>query len=48
MRLDHDLFPVNVIDFENKKVLVHSSQAKKATGKNVLISDRLEEQVVSL
>jgi hypothetical protein len=41
MRLDSDPFPasVNMINFEEKKVLVRTSQADSTRGKNVVVSD---------
>jgi hypothetical protein len=40
MKLDTDPFPMNVnmINFEEKRVLVQMSQAKSTRGKNVIVS----------
>jgi hypothetical protein len=39
MKLDVDPFPVDMIDFVEKKVLVRQDQAGTTRGKNVLVSD---------
>jgi hypothetical protein len=39
MKLDVDPFPVDMIDFAEKKVLVRQDQAGTTRGKNVLVSD---------
>jgi hypothetical protein len=41
MKLDTDPFPVNVnmINFEEKRVMVQMSRAKSTRGKNVIVSD---------
>jgi hypothetical protein len=41
MKLDTDPFPMNVnmINFEEKKILVRTSQAESTRGKNVIVSD---------
>lgn len=39
MQLDSNPFPVNVIDFENSKVLVRPSQAESTKNKAVIVSD---------
>jgi hypothetical protein len=41
MKLDTNPFPtnVNMINFEEKRVLVHTSQADTTRGKNVIVSD---------
>jgi predicted double-glycine peptidase len=41
MRLDTDPFPanVNMINFEEKRILVHTTQADTMKGKNVIVSD---------
>jgi hypothetical protein len=33
MKLDTDPFPINAIDFENKKILIRSDQAESTKGK---------------
>jgi len=37
MKLDSDPFPINMIDFENKKVLIRSDQAESLKGKMLLL-----------
>jgi hypothetical protein len=39
MKLDNDPFPVNMMNFEGKKVLVRLSQAESTKGKSVIIGD---------
>jgi hypothetical protein len=39
MQVDTEPFPMNMIDFEGKKVLIRSSTADKGKGKEVIISD---------
>jgi hypothetical protein len=39
MQVDTEPFPMNVIDFEGKKVLIRSSTADKEKGKEVIIGD---------
>jgi hypothetical protein len=41
MKLDVDPFPanINMINFEEKRVLVQTSQASSTQGKNVIVSD---------
>jgi hypothetical protein len=39
MQVDTDTFPMNVIDFEGKKVLIRPSMADKGKGKKVIIGD---------
>jgi hypothetical protein len=48
MRLDTDLFLVNVslINFEEKKVLLRTSQADMTHGKNVIVSDEPRRRMV--
>jgi hypothetical protein len=46
MKLDKDLFPINVIDFEGKRVLVQTDQAETTKGKNVVISDDLKLKMI--
>jgi hypothetical protein len=41
MKMDTDPFPVDVINFEEKKILVRSDQAVSTRGKNVVVSDQL-------
>jgi hypothetical protein len=46
MKLDVDPFPVNTMDFEQKKILVHSDQAETTKGKNVVVSDELRNRMI--
>jgi hypothetical protein len=46
MKLDKDPFPINVIDFESKRVLVRTDQAETTKGKNVVISDDLKLKMI--
>jgi hypothetical protein len=39
MQVDTEPFPMNVIDFEGKKVLIRPSRADKEKGKEVIIGD---------
>jgi hypothetical protein len=39
MQVDTELFPINVIDFDGKKVLIRPSAADKGKGKEVIIGD---------
>jgi hypothetical protein len=39
LKPDHDHFLINIIDFENKKVLVRAHQRESTKGKNVIVSD---------
>jgi hypothetical protein len=41
MKMYTDPFPVDVINFEEKKILVRSDQAESTRGKNVVVSDQL-------
>jgi hypothetical protein len=43
MKMDTDPFPVDVINFEEKKILVRSDQAVSTRGKNVVVSDQLRK-----
>ena len=46
MRLDSDPFPVNMINFEEKRILVRTTQAETSRGKNVLVSDELKKRML--
>jgi hypothetical protein len=48
MRLDNDPFPanVNMINFEEKKILVHTSHADSTWGKNVIVSDEPRARIL--
>jgi hypothetical protein len=42
MQVDTEPFPVNVIDFEGKRVLIQPSTADKGKGKEIVIGDARE------
>jgi hypothetical protein len=42
MQVDTEPFPVNVIDFEGKRVLIRPSTADKGKGKEIIIGDARE------
>jgi hypothetical protein len=42
MQVDTEPFPVNVIDFEGKKVLIRPNTADKGKGKEIVINDTRE------
>jgi hypothetical protein len=46
MKLDSDSFPIDVIDFENKKVLVRSDQTESTQGKNVVVDHSAAPRMV--
>jgi hypothetical protein len=46
MPLDVDSFPVYMINFEGKRVLVRTDQAKTTEGKNVVVSNLLRARMV--
>jgi hypothetical protein len=46
MKLDVNPFPVDAIDFEEKKVLVQTDQAATTVGKNVVVSDDLRVRML--
>nr|ABA97060.1 retrotransposon protein, putative, unclassified [Oryza sativa Japonica Group] len=46
MKLDHDLFPVNTINFNNKKVLIRPEQAESTKGKEVVIGEPRPKMMV--
>jgi hypothetical protein len=46
MMLDTDLFPVDVVELMNKKVLVRMDQAETTKGKNTIISDELHNPMI--
>jgi hypothetical protein len=46
MKLDVDPCPMNTINFEQKKILVHSDQAETTKGKNVIVSDELRSRMI--
>nr|AAX95307.1 Retrotransposon gag protein, putative [Oryza sativa Japonica Group]ABA93246.1 retrotransposon protein, putative, unclassified [Oryza sativa Japonica Group] len=46
MKLDHDPFPVNTINFNNKKVLIRLEQAESTKGKEVVIGEPRPKMMV--
>jgi hypothetical protein len=46
MKLDSDPFPVNVIDFGNKKVQIRSHQTESTEGKNVIVDDSIPRRMI--
>nr|AAM74403.1 Putative retroelement [Oryza sativa Japonica Group] len=46
MKLDHDPFPVNAINFNDKKVLIRPEQAKSTKGKKVVIGEPRSKMIV--
>jgi hypothetical protein len=46
MRLDVDPFLVDMINFDEKRVLVWTDQAETTEGKNVVVSDKLRARMV--
>jgi hypothetical protein len=46
MKLDMNPFPMDMINFEEKKILVRTSQATTTRGKNVIISDEQRSRML--
>jgi hypothetical protein len=46
MKLDANPFPIDLINFEEKKILVHTSQADTTKGKNVIVSDEPRSRMI--
>jgi hypothetical protein len=46
MKLDMNPFPVNMVELEQKKILVCTDQAKTTKGKNVVVSDNLHNWMI--
>nr|AAT93985.1 putative polyprotein [Oryza sativa Japonica Group] len=46
MKLDHDPFPVNTINFNDKKVLIRPEQAESTKGKEVVIGEPRSRMIV--
>lgn len=46
MKLDHDPFPVNTINFNDKKVLIRPEQAESTKGKRVVIGEPRPKMIV--
>jgi hypothetical protein len=39
MKLNTDLFPIGMVELEQKKILVRTDQAETTKGRNVVVSD---------
>jgi hypothetical protein len=48
MKLDTDPFPVGMVWFEEKKILVRIDQAITTKGKNVIVLDDLKDKMIKL
>ncbi|XP_022684749.1 uncharacterized protein LOC111258175 [Setaria italica] len=46
MKLDSDPFPINVIEFENKKMLIRSAQAGSVKGENIIVDDNVAPRMI--
>jgi hypothetical protein len=46
MKLDRDPFPINVIDFDGKKVLIRADQEDSTKGKNVVFADEIKTRMI--
>jgi hypothetical protein len=46
MKFDTDPFPIGMVEFEHKKILVHIDQAETTKGKNVVVSNDLRNQMI--
>jgi hypothetical protein len=46
MKLDVDPFPVDMINFEEKRVLVRTNQAATTEGRRVVVSDELRQRLL--
>lgn len=46
MKLDHDPFPMNTINFDDKKVLIRPEQAESTKGKGVVIGEPRPKMIV--
>jgi hypothetical protein len=46
MKLDVDPFPVDMINFEEKRVLVRTDKAATTKGKRVVVSDDLRQKML--
>jgi hypothetical protein len=47
MKLDTDPFTINVIDFDNKEMLILSNQTESAIGKNAVIKDNAPSRMIT-
>jgi hypothetical protein len=43
---DSDNFPTNVIDFENKKILIRSDQTESTRGKNIVVDNNAPPRMI--
>jgi hypothetical protein len=48
MKLDVNPFPIDVIDFEEKRVLVRTDQAATTAGKNIVVPNDLRVRMMKL
>jgi hypothetical protein len=46
MKLDTDQFPIGMVELEKKKILVRIDQAETTKGKNVIVSDDLQNRMI--
>jgi hypothetical protein len=46
MKLDMNLFPINMVELEHKKILVLTDQAEMTKGKNVVVFDDLRNRMI--
>jgi hypothetical protein len=46
IKLDTELFRVGMVEFMDKKVLVHTDQAEMTKAKNMVISDELHNRMI--
>jgi hypothetical protein len=46
MKLDMDLFPVVMVELEQKEILVRTDQAETTKGRNVVVSDNLRNWMI--
>jgi hypothetical protein len=46
VKLGQKPFPINLIDFENKKVLVRARRRESTKGKNVIASDEYRAKII--
>jgi hypothetical protein len=46
MKLDVDLFPVDMIEYGEKKILVQTDQARTTEGKNMIVLNELRNKMI--
>jgi HrpA-like RNA helicase len=46
IKLDTDPFPLTMVEFMDKKVLVHMDQAETTKGKNMVVFDELHNRMI--